>query len=69
MNKNFNQREQNYINSLMLETLIAKKKSVIEELDTIKAKGKKKTDVELAKEVHLKEERRLLNGIFTKVMK
>lgn len=67
MNK-FNQREQNYINTLLLETIIQKKKSVIEELEQINTqkKGKKETT---QRETHLKEERRLLNGIFQKIMK
>lgn len=64
----FNAREQNYLNSLILETIIQRKKQVIEEIDIINSTKKKKSET-TPRETHLKEERRLLNGIFTKVMK
>ena len=53
MNK-FNQREQNYINTLLLETIIQKKKSVVEELEQINTQKKNKKET-TQRETHLKE--------------
>jgi len=61
--KNLNARERNFLNSLILECLIEKKKKVVSELEEIHSQKKKSP-----RETHLKEERRLLNGILSKII-
>lgn len=63
--KNLNAREQNYLNSLILETLLNQKGKVIQEIEEINSQKKTKGNSRLS---HLKEERRLLNGIISKVI-
>ena len=63
--KNLNAREQNFLNSLILETILKKKENVIQEIEEINSQKKTKGNQRLS---HLKEERRLLNGIIAKVI-
>ena len=63
--KNLNAREQNFLNSLILESILKRKEIVIQEIEEINSQKKTKGNQGLS---HLKEERRLLNGIISKVI-
>lgn len=60
--KNLNAREQNFLNSLILESILKRKEIVIQEIEEINSQKKTKGNQRLS---HLKEERRLLNGIIS----
>lgn len=63
--KNLNAREKNYLTSLLLETITKKKEQVIQEIEQINSQKQTKANPRLS---HLKEERRLLNAILSKIV-